>query len=124
MSMRQPLQLTIQNKKHIDKYIEILNEINSSGDLFVSGGDSNSVPPSSEIDFCEADRCEGEICDGDYKNNSAYHGTYFGHFEGEPDLLVPLYNNYTPAIDLEDANLPFLYSRKKYEFLETDSIKF
>ena len=28
-------------QKHIDKYIEILNEINSSGDLYVSGGDLN-----------------------------------------------------------------------------------
>ena len=40
-------------QKHIDKYIEILNEINSSGDLFVSGGDLNSVPPGSEIDFAK-----------------------------------------------------------------------
>ena len=111
-------------QKHIDKYIEILNEINSSGDLFVSGGDLNSVPPGSEIDFCEADRCEGEICDGDYKNNSAYYGTYFGHFEGEPDLLVPLYNNYTAAIDLEDANLPFHFTHAKSTSFETDSVKF
>ncbi len=111
-------------QKHIDKYIEILNEINSSGDLFVSGGDLNSVPPGSEIDFCEADRCEGEICDGDYKNNSAYHGTYFGHFEGEPDLLVPFYNSYNAAIDLSEANLPTHFTHAPSTSFEKDSVKF
>ena len=57
--------------------------------------------------FAKLTGARERICDGDYKNNSAYYGTYFGHFEGEPDLLVPLYNNYNTAIDLEDANLPF-----------------
>ena len=58
-------------QKHMNEFIEVLDEINSAGDFFVAGGDLNSVPPGSEIDFCEADKCEGEVCDGDYKNNSA-----------------------------------------------------
>ncbi len=111
-------------QKHIDKYIEVLDEINNNGDLFVAGGDLNSVPPGSEIDFCEADKCEGDVCDGDYKNNEAYWGTYFGHFEGEPDLMVPLYNSYDAAINLEDANLPNHFTHAPSTSFEKDSVKY
>ena len=111
-------------QKHIDKYLEVLDDINSDGDLFVAGGDLNSVPPGSEIDFCEADKCEGQICDGDYENNEAYWGTYFGHFEGEPDLMVPLYSSYDAAINLEDANLPNHYTHAPSTSFEKDSVKY
>jgi endonuclease/exonuclease/phosphatase family metal-dependent hydrolase len=111
-------------QKHIDKYMELLDEISNNGDLFVTGGDLNSVPPGSEIDFCEADKCEGQVCDGDYKNNEAYWGTYFGHFEGEPELMVPLYSSYSAAINLEDANLPNHFTHAKSTSFETDSVKY
>ena len=111
-------------QKHMNEFIEVLDEINSAGDSFVAGGDLNSVPPGSEIDFCEADKCEGEVCDGDYKNNSAYHGHFFGHFEGEPDLLVPFYNSYNAAIDLSEANLPTHFTHAPSTSFEKDSVKF
>ena len=56
-------------QKHISKYFETLAEIQNGNDLFITGGDLNSVPPGSVIDFCESDKCEGEVCDEDYKNN-------------------------------------------------------
>ena len=96
--------------RHIEKYIEVLGKINDVGDHFVTGGDLNSVPPGSKIDFCEDDKCEGEECDGDYENNKAYEAAYFAHFEGEPDILVPLYNSYSSAIPLDSCNLPIHFS--------------
>ena len=50
----------------------------------------NSVPPGSVTDFYESDKCDDVECDEDYENNEAYQGSYFEHFEGEPDILVPL----------------------------------
>ena len=47
-------------QQHIDKYVETLAEIHSSGDYFVTGGDLNSVPPGSEYDYCLQDMCPGE----------------------------------------------------------------
>ncbi len=96
--------------RHIEKYIEVLGKINDDGDLFVTGGDLNSVPPGSITDFCENDKCEGEECDGDYENNKAYEAAYFEHFEGEPDILVPLYNSYSAAIQLDSCNLPIHFT--------------
>ncbi|MFL2998744.1 MAG: endonuclease/exonuclease/phosphatase family protein [Candidatus Neomarinimicrobiota bacterium] len=111
-------------QKHINKYIEVLNEINNVGDLFVTGGDLNSVPPGSTIDFCENDKCAGEECNEDYKSNEAYHGSYFGHFDGEPDLLVPLYGSYSAAIDSADANLPTNFTHATSTSFEINNIKY
>lgn len=92
-------------QKHIDTYLETLSEIENDGDIFVSGGDLNSVPPGSILDFCESDMC----ADDDYHTEGAdpYHkdGSYFENFEGEPELLQPLYQSYNAAIDSVDANL-------------------
>ena len=92
-------------QQHIDKYVETLAEIESSGDYFVTGGDLNSVPPGSITDFCENDMCDGE----DYHTDEAeeYHkeGSYFENFEGEPDILLPLYEAYNSAIDSASYNL-------------------
>ena len=111
-------------QKHIHKYIETLNNIQNDGDYFVAGGDLNSVPPGSSIDFCESDKCDGEVCDGDYENNEAYQASYFNHFEGEPDILVPLYNAYNPSIELIDANLPSNYSHAPSTSFEHNNIKY
>ncbi len=111
-------------KQHINKYVEILSDIQNNNNYFVTGGDLNSVPPGSVIDFCESDKCDGENCDGDYENNEAYHGSYFEHFEGEPDILVPLYNSYDAAINLADANLPVHYSHAPSTSFERNNIKY
>ena len=111
-------------KQHINKYLETLSDIQNNNDYFVTGGDLNSVPPGSVTDFCENDKCDGEECDGDYENNEAYQGSYFEHFEGEPDILVPLYNSYESAIDLTDANLPSHYSHAPSTSFKRNNIKY
>ncbi len=92
-------------QKHIDKYIEELNIINTNGDIFVSGGDLNSVPPGSSIDFCDKDKCDED--DSTYVGDHVSHreGSYFNNFTDEPNILSPLYNDYQPAIDAESYNL-------------------
>ena len=99
-------------QKHINKYIETLDEIENEGSIFVSGGDLNSVPPGAAHDFCIQDDCDTKIDSlGNYINNT-YHinedggphlsGSFFNNFPGEPDLLRPIYDNinYQGAIDI------------------------
>jgi endonuclease/exonuclease/phosphatase family metal-dependent hydrolase len=91
-------------KKQIEQYLDLLSEIVGNDGDFVSGGDLNSVPPGSITDFCESDKCKDEVCDGDFKNNEAYQGTYFEHFDGEPDILRPFYDLYSSAISITDGS--------------------
>ena len=111
-------------QQQINKYVETLVAINNNGDYFVTGGDLNSVPPGSVTDFCESDKCDGEECDGDFENNEAYQGSYFEHFDGESDLLLPLYNFFTAAIDSADANLPAHFTHAPSTSYEINNIKY
>jgi hypothetical protein len=94
-------------QQHIDKYVETLAEIHDGGDLFVTGGDLNSVPPGSSTDFCVSDMCDGDDYHTDQAEEEEYHkeGSYFDNFDGEPDILVPLYDTYDAAIDTASYNL-------------------
>jgi endonuclease/exonuclease/phosphatase family metal-dependent hydrolase len=94
-------------QQHIDKYVETLAEIHDGGDLFVTGGDLNSVPPGSSTDFCVSDMCDGDDYHTDQAEEEEYHkeGSYFDNFDGEPDILVPLYDTYDGAIDTASYNL-------------------
>ena len=89
-------------QKHINKYIETLNDIQNDGDYFVAGGDLNSVPPGSAIDFCEVisvtEKNVMEILKIMKQKN--YQASYFDHFDGESDILIPLYNSYNSAFNL------------------------
>ena len=111
-------------QQHIDKYVETLAEIHDGGALFVTGGDLNSVPPGSITDFCLSDMCEGE----DFHTEEAeeYHkeGSYFENFEGEPDILLPLYNAYNSAIDSADANLDIHLTHGPSTSYEINDIKY
>ena len=94
-------------KKHIDKYIDVLSEINTAGNRFVSGGDLNSLPPGASVfDYCEYDMCSGEYFH--IVGQEPYHkeGSYFGNFPGEPEILQPLYDAYVPAIGITENNDP------------------
>ena len=93
-------------QQHIAKYVETLADIESSGDYFVTGGDLNSVPPGSVIDFCLSDVCSDESFHTDSDGGPHKEGSYFDNFEGEPNILTPLYEVYDAAIDSDDANLP------------------
>ena len=101
-------------EKHIQKYIEVLDEIHAAGHVFVTGGDLNSVPPGANYDFCLIDDCDTQIDSMGVYLNETYHvdedggphleGSYFNNFPGEPDLLKPIYDNenYQGAIDISN----------------------
>ena len=103
-------------QKHINKYIDVLDEIDNAGDVFVTGGDLNSVPPGAEYDFCFLDDCDTKVDSSGVLSNQNYHtdenggphlsGSYFNNFPNEPDLLKPIYDkeNYNGAIDISDSS--------------------
>ncbi|MBA65003.1 MAG: hypothetical protein CMG55_04295 [Candidatus Marinimicrobia bacterium] len=94
-------------EKHIERYLEVLNSINGDGHIFVSGGDLNSIPTGSIIDFCANDMCPNDENDYSIQDHDEHkEGSYFANFDGEPNILDPLYTLYQPAIDLESRNLP------------------
>ena len=123
-------------QRHIDKYVETLAEIHSSGDYFVTGGDLNSVPPGSEYDYCLQDMCPGEKYKDENGNEIDYHsidsltggphkeGAYFNNFVGERDILVPLYDTYDAAIDSANANLPIHLTHGPSTSYEMNDIKY
>ena len=90
-------------QKHIDKFREILDEIDEAGNTFVAGGDFNSVPPDVDsLDFCIEDMCDGESFHNPGDNPEHKEGSYFNNFVNEPSILKPLYDSYNSAI-MEDT---------------------
>ncbi|NQU27119.1 MAG: endonuclease/exonuclease/phosphatase family protein [Candidatus Marinimicrobia bacterium] len=88
-------------QKQINKYIEILDDINSSGGVFISGGDLNAIPPTAtKTDFCLEDACNDE---DDYHVGDDNHreGSYF---TPEITWLQELYDKYSPASSLTAYN--------------------
>jgi len=109
-------------QNHINKYIEVLDEIDNAGNIFVTGGDLNSVPPGAEYDFCLIDDCDTKIDTLGHYINDTYHvdydggphlsGSFFNNFPGEPDLLKPIYDNisYRGAIDISNPSDTTIYT--------------
>jgi endonuclease/exonuclease/phosphatase family metal-dependent hydrolase len=88
-------------EKHIDKYEEVLDDLDSQGFIFVTGGDLNSVPPGADpTDFCMDDICSDESFHTDANGGPHREGSYFNNFVGEPDLVQPFYASYSEAINL------------------------
>jgi endonuclease/exonuclease/phosphatase family metal-dependent hydrolase len=74
-------------KKQIDQFKSELDNLNSSGETFIAGGDLNALPPGSTLTSGFADsKCEEEYDADDYSE--------------EVDWLVPLYDDYNSAIPL------------------------
>ena len=91
-------------QKHIDKYEEVLEDLDSQGFIFVTGGDLNSVPPGADpTDFCMDDICSDESFHTDADGGPHREGSYFNNFVGEPDLVQPFYDSYYAAIKLESV---------------------
>ena len=123
-------------QQHIDKYVETLAEIQSSGNYFVTGGDLNSIPPGSKFDFCLQDMCTGEKYEDEDGNEIDYHsidsltggphkeGAYFNNFSGERVLLLPMYDAYDAAIDSDDANLSIHLTHGPSTSYEMNDIKY
>jgi endonuclease/exonuclease/phosphatase family metal-dependent hydrolase len=91
-------------QKHIDKYEEVLEDLDSQGFIFVTGGDLNSVPPGADpTDFCMDDICSDESFHTDADGGPHREGSYFNNFVGEPDLVQPFYASYSEAINFESV---------------------
>jgi len=91
-------------EQHIGKYIDVLTSIDDQGDIFVTGGDLNAVPPGALTDYCLSDFCDGENYHVDGADPYHKEGSYFDNFPGEPNILLPLYNQFSPAIDTTEYN--------------------
>ena len=91
-------------QKHIDKYKEVLEDLDLQEFIFVTGGDLNSVPPGADrTDFCMDDICSDESFHTDSDGGPHREGSYFNNFVGEPDLVQPFYDSYFEAINLESV---------------------
>jgi endonuclease/exonuclease/phosphatase family metal-dependent hydrolase len=85
-------------KKQLDRFKTELDLINNSGEIFIAGGDLNTIPPGSDklSDFPDS-VCEDEEFQAD-------------NFTEEQTWLNDFYSDYTPAISLTDfANDNSLY---------------
>jgi len=101
-------------EKHIDKYKEVLDELNDQGAIFVTGGDLNSIPPGADSrDFCIEDMCSEESFHTDTDGGPHREGSYFNNFIGEPDLVQPFYVYY-PAIDLISTKDPIHFTHSPW----------
>ena len=77
-------------KVHIDLFKEELDRLDAAGLRFVGAGDLNTLPPGSEEQHVFADAvCEDEAFMAD-------------DYRPEADWLTPFYEDYQPAIPLED----------------------
>ena len=91
-------------QKHIDTFVETLDDIDVAGYSFISGGDLNSIPPGAEVyDFCLTDICPGNEYHTDTDGGPHREGSYFNNFDEERTLLEDLYNAFNPAIPLYEA---------------------
>ena len=94
-------------KKHVEKYISTLDEINNLGLYFVSGGDLNSLPPLNGEepvpDFCISDACSDETFHNENDGGPHKAGSYFEYDDGENTWLNPLYDNYISGIPFDEV---------------------
>ncbi|MDP7273822.1 MAG: endonuclease/exonuclease/phosphatase family protein [Candidatus Marinimicrobia bacterium] len=91
-------------QKHIDMFLAELDELNSENNVFVAGGDLNSIPPGAPVyDFCLTDACSGDEYHTGADGIPHKEGSYFNNFDNERDLLSPLYDEYNSAIPLSLA---------------------
>jgi endonuclease/exonuclease/phosphatase family metal-dependent hydrolase len=86
--------------KNLVEFTNELDNLSGSGNIFVAGGDLNTIPPgSSKIDYCIEDMCPNESFHqpGDdplHKEGSDY--------TPEKEWIVPLFNSYRSTITLND----------------------
>jgi len=90
-------------QKHINLFLAELDELNSENNIFVAGGDLNSIPPGAPVyDFCLTDACSGDEYHTGVDGIPHKEGSYFNNFDNERTLLLPLYE-YNSAIPLSLA---------------------
>ena len=80
-------------QKQFLEFKDVLDEINSKGELFVAGGDLNELPPgATKNNYCEEDRCPDELPEDDEGCD----------FSNETTWINPLYDTYVPSVSLVD----------------------
>lgn len=95
-------------KKHIDRFKEELDRLNSEGALFVAGGDLNTLPPGSDsTDYCDEAKCPGESFHSPGDDPQHREGSYY---TPEITWLNDLYRDYKPAIPPHN----YLWDNKHY----------
>jgi len=89
--------------KHLEKFKEVVDEIDEEGSYFVAGGDMNEVPSgAAKLDYCIEDACEEESFHTDADGGPHREGSYFLYFADENEWLDPIDESYVPAIPRED----------------------
>jgi len=119
-------------QKQVIRFMEIMEEINSSGNHIIAGGDFNLLPPGSDsTDFCMEDRCSGESFHGPKDKPKHKEGS---NYLPEITWMQGMYDTYFPAVPLNryltnqnhyfthstdpgyfwDRKLDYLFSNKKW----------
>jgi len=95
-------------QKHIIRFQDELDRINSDGGWFVAGGDLNTLPPSSDTtDYCIQDMCENESFHHSYDNPMHKEGS---NYTPEIHWLDELYTKYNCAVPTD------LYKNNQYNY--------
>jgi endonuclease/exonuclease/phosphatase family metal-dependent hydrolase len=85
---------------HLVSFKDELDRITTNGDIFVGGGDLNTLPPGSDsTDYCFEDMCPGESYHHPGDNPMHKDGS---NYTPEAEWLVPFYNSYKPVIPLNE----------------------
>jgi len=85
-------------RRQLERYIEILHELDATGIPLITGGDYNLLPPNSDsLDYCDEDKCSNESfhqpdSDPMHKEGSNY--------APEITWLTPLYDSFQPSLSL------------------------
>jgi endonuclease/exonuclease/phosphatase family metal-dependent hydrolase len=87
-------------KRQLERYIEILDELNAKGKPLVTGGDYNLLPPvSDKLDYCNEDICPGEHFHGEGDDPQHKDGS---NYAPEITWMQTLYDKYYPTLTLAD----------------------
>jgi len=104
--------------KQVIRFMEIIDETNSSGGYIIAGGDFNLLPPGSDsTDFCMEDICPGESFHGPKDKPKHKEGS---NYLPEITWMQGLYDNYFPAVPLSI----YLENQTKYFTHSTDPNRF
>jgi endonuclease/exonuclease/phosphatase family metal-dependent hydrolase len=95
-------------KRHYEEFKAILDNLNTSGEYLIAGGDLNTLPPGTDTtDFCIEDKCPSESFHqpGDDPQHKAG-----SNYTPEQDWLIPIYETYSCAVPLEEYHAnPFAH---------------
>jgi endonuclease/exonuclease/phosphatase family metal-dependent hydrolase len=95
-------------KQHIENFKAELDRLNTSGAIFVAGGDMNTLPPGSDsTDYCIEDMCPGESYH--HPDDNPFHKDG-SNYTPEKQWMTGLYDTYKCAVPLDQ----YLADQQKY----------